>query len=55
MGLVVGFIIPPPPPLAGPFPFKVNIPYFLWSTSYMTVPKEMQPGWVSAFGLKVDS
>lgn len=52
MGLVVGFIISPPD---CPFPFKVNVPYFLQSTSYMTVQKEMQPSWVNAFGVKVDS
>lgn len=54
MGLVVGFIIPPPAPPRS-FPFKVDVPYFVWSTSYMTVREEMQAGRVNALGVKMDS
>lgn len=38
-----------------PFPFKVDVPYFMWSTSCMTAWEEMQAGWVNAFGVKMDS
>lgn len=37
------------------FPFKVNVPYFVWSTSYVRLQEEMQCVWVNACGVKMDS